>query len=45
MKNVISAVFYRSEYQAIFRYAEDSYTKHSHFQDKQKYQIGMNIPG
>ena len=45
MKNVISAVFYRSEYQAIFRYQGYSYAKHAHFQDKQKYRIGMNIPG
>ena len=44
MKAVTSAIVYRA-YQAIFRYAEDSYTKHSHFQDKQKYHIGMNIPG
>ena len=41
MKNVISAVFYRSEYQAVFQYAEYSYAKHAHFQDKQKYRTGM----
>jgi len=45
MKNVISAVFYRSEYQAIFRYQEYSYAKHAHFQDKQKFRTGMNILG
>ena len=45
MKNVISAVFYRSEYQAVFQYAEYSYAKHAHFQDKQKYRTGMIGPG
>ena len=40
MKNVISAVFYR-EYQAVFQYAEYSYAKHAHFQDKQKDRTGM----
>ena len=41
MKNVISAVSYRNEYQAVFQYAEYSYAKHTHFQDKQKYRTGM----
>ena len=45
MKNVISAVFYRSAYQAIFRYQEYSYAKHAHFQDKQKYRTGMRSLG
>ena len=41
MKNVTSAVFYHNEYQAVFQYAEYSYAKHTHFQDKQKYRTGM----
>ena len=41
MKNVTSAVLYRSEYQAIFQYAEYSYAKHAYFQDKLKYWTGM----
>ena len=41
MKNVISAIFYMSERQAIFQYEEYSFAKHAHFQDKQKYRYGM----
>lgn len=41
MRNVTSAIFYRSERQAIFQFEEYSYAKHAHFQDKQKYRTGM----
>ena len=41
MKNVTSAISYRSERQAIFQFEEYSFAKHAHFQDKQKYRIGM----
>ena len=35
MKNVTSAISYRSERQAIFQFEEYSFAKHAHFQDKQ----------
>ena len=41
MKNVTSAISYRSERQAIFQFEEYSFAKHAHFQDKQKYRISM----
>ena len=41
MRNVTSAIFYRSERQAIFQFEGYSYAKHAHFQDKQKYRTGM----
>ena len=41
MKNVTSAISYRSERQAIFQFEEYSFAKHAHFQDKQKIWTGM----
>ncbi len=41
MKNFTSAFMHKSERQAIFQYEEYSFTKHAHFQDKQKYRTGM----
>lgn len=41
MKNFTSVFLYKSERQAIFQYEECSFAKHAHFQDKQKYRIGM----
>ena len=41
MKNFTSACMYKSERQAIFQFEEYSFAKHAHFQDKQKYRIGM----
>ena len=45
MRNVTSAIFYRSERQAIFQFEEYSFAKHAHFQDKQKFRTGMSSQG
>ena len=41
MKIFTSFIRYMNEREATFRYEEYGYAKHAHFQDKQKYRIGM----
>ena len=42
MKVITSAICYMGEREAIFRFMEYSFAKHTHLQDKQKDRIGMS---